>query len=222
MINDTLTQIEELGRIPSPCPAPIGLAWDGTDLWVASDDTQRLYGVRSNTGAVFEETTVPGDAVGITVTGDALRVLVADKDNSRTIRRYVFGHGFKASDIIACPDDTGSFLAYDGDNLFLSQRSLKRILELDGEGKVKRTIDVPWQITGMVVVHGCFYLMTTPDQHSEEHRLVRVDARKDTPQITELASVPFIARSIAWDGSKFWTNDRDKNAIVAFSPIGTP
>jgi hypothetical protein len=220
MINDTLTTIEELGRIPSPCPAPIGLAWDGTDLWVASDDTGQLFGVRSQTGAVFEEAKVPGDAIGITVTGDALRVLVADKDDSRTIRRYIFGHGFKQSDCIECPDDTGSFLAYDGDNIFLSQRSLKRILELDGAGKVKRTIEVPWQITGMVVVNGCFYCVTTPDAKSTDYRLVRLDARKETPEITELAAFPFFARSIAWDGTKFWTNDRDQNAIVAFSAIG--
>jgi hypothetical protein len=221
MTNDTLTAIEEIERIPSPAPEPVGIACDGADIWVASPESCRLYGLRGNTGSVFEEAVVPGTPVGMVVTGDALRVVVGDDDNSRTIRRYVMGHGFK-TETLACPDDTGSFLAYDGDNLFLSQRFLKRILELDGLGHVGRTIAVPREIVGMVVVHGRLYLMTTAESGEPvDHRVLRVDARKPDVEIVEIAHVPFIARGLAWDGNKFWTNSRDENMLVAFEAIGT-
>ena len=196
------------------------MACDGTDIWVASSETNRLYGLRGNTGAVFEEAEAPGMPIGMVVTGDALHMVTSETDNSRFIRRYIFGHGFK-SEATPCPDDTGSFLAYDGDNLFLSQRFNLRILELDGQKTVQRTIAAPRQICGMVIVNGRFFLMTTagPDE-PDDYRVMRLDARKSEPEVTEIARVPFLARSLAWDGTKFWTNARDENALVAFSAIG--
>lgn len=219
-MNETLASIEELQRIPSPGPAPQALACDGSDLWVASAETNRLYGLRANTGAVFEEAEAPGCPIGMVVTGESLRMVLSEHDDSRYIRRYVIGHGFK-SDGLACPDDTGSFLAYDGDNLFLSQRHARRILHIDMGGEVQRTIPVPRQICGMVIVNGCFFLMTTDAPgEPEDYRLFRIDARKPEPEVTELARVPFLARSLAWDGTKFWTSSRNTNEIVAFASLG--
>jgi hypothetical protein len=88
-------------------------------------------------------------------------------------------------------------------------------------GEVQRTIPAPRQICGMVIVNARFFLMTTagPDD-PEDYRLIRLDARKPVPETVELARVPFLARSLAWDGSKFWTCARDANEIVAFAPIG--
>jgi hypothetical protein len=219
MPNETLSTIEELQRIPSPGPAPQALACDGTDIWVASAETHRLYGLRGNTGAVFEEASAPGTPIGMVVTGEALR-MVTDEHDERFIRRYIVGHGFK-TDSLACPNDTGSFLAYDGDNLFLSQRFDQKILQLDMWGEVQRTIAAPRQICGMVIVNGCFFLMTTADvDEPQDFRLLRLDARKPEPQVTELARVPFYARSLAWDGTKFWSSAKKDNAIVAFAAIG--
>ena len=219
MPNETLSTIEELQRIPSPGPAPQALACDGTDIWVASAETHRLYGLRGNTGAVFEEASAPGTPIGMVVTGEALR-MVTDEHDERFIRRYIVGHGFK-TDSLACPNDTGSFLAYDGDNLFLSQRFDQKILQLDMWGEVQRTIAAPRQICGMVIVNGCCFLMTTADvDEPQDFRLLRLDARKPEPQVTELARVPFYARSLAWDGTKFWSSAKKDNAIVAFAAIG--
>jgi hypothetical protein len=220
MTNETLASIDELQRIPSPGPAPQALACDGSDIWVASAETHRLYGLRGNTGAVFEEAKAPGCPIGMVVTGDALRVVTSEHHDSRYIRRYIVGHGFK-TDSLSCPDDAGSFLAYDGDNLFLSQRFNLRILQIDMWGEVQRTIAAPRQICGMVIVNACFFLMTTADRDEpDDYRLIRLDARKPEPQITELARVPFMARSLAWDGAKFWTSARTANEIVAFAAIG--
>jgi hypothetical protein len=220
MTNETLASIDELQRIPSPGPAPQALACDGTDIWVASAETHRLYGLRGNTGAVFEEAEAPGSPIGMVVTGDTLRMVTSENNDSRYIRRYIVAHGFK-TDALACPDDTGSFLAYDGDNLFLSQRFKQRILQIDMWGEVQREIAAPRQICGMVIVNGCFFLMTTADRDApDDYRLMRLDARKPEPAVTELARVPFMARSLAWDGTKFWTSARRDNEIVAFAAIG--
>jgi outer membrane protein assembly factor BamB len=215
-MNQTLATIDELVRIPAPCPSVIGLACDGTDLWIGSFDTNRIYGLNAQHGTVFEEAPAPGRPFGMTVTGDALRVVVGDDEGDRYIRRYIMGKDFK-SEAIPCPDLTGSYLAYDGDRLYLSQRENQVILELDETGKVLRTIPAPRQITGMVVVAGRFYLATTESHDVDDYRLLCLDARKAEPEVHELASIPFTARSLAFDGTKFWTNDREANSIVAFA-----
>jgi hypothetical protein len=215
-MNQTLATIDELVRIPAPCPSPMGLACDGTDLWIGSIDTNRIYGLKAQQGTVFEEAPAPGRPFGITVTGDALRVVVADSEGNRYLRRYIMGKDFK-SEAIPCPQLTGSFLAYDGDRLFLSQRDNKVILELDDTGTVLRTISVPRQITGMVIVAGRFYLVTTESREVDDYRLLSLDARKAQPEVHELASIPFAGRSLGFDGTKFWTNSIDENSIVAFA-----
>jgi sugar lactone lactonase YvrE len=215
-MNQTLATIEELVRIPAPCPAPVGLACDGTDLWIGSPETHRLYGMNRQRGNVFEEAKAPGRPFGITVTGDALRVIVDDENGDRWMRRYIMGKDFK-TEKIACPEHTGSFLAYDGDRLYLSQRDNQVILELDEAGTVLRTIPVPRQVTGMVIVGGRFYLVTTESQDVDDYRLLCLDARKEQPEIHELASIPFVARGLGFDGTKFWTNDKNHNSIVAFA-----
>ena len=216
-MHPTLAEIEECLRIPAPCPAPIGLACDGTDLWIGSNETNRIYGLKAHQGKVFEEALAPGRPFGITVTGDALRVVVGEGPaDDRFIRRYIMGKHFK-SERIAAPEMTGSFLAYDGDRLYLSQRDNKVILELDESGRVLRTIPVPRQITGMVVVAARFYLVTTESREVDDYRLLCLDARREHPEIEELASIPFDARSLGFDGTKFWTNCRSENTLVAFA-----
>src|SRR5579884_1560410 len=123
-MNQTLSTIEELVRIPAPCPAPMGLACDGPDLWIGSYETCRIYGMNAQQGRVFEETIAPGRPYGMTVMGDELRIVTGDVESGgpddRYIRRYIMGKDFKKRDVVRCPDGTGSFLAYDGDLLYVS------------------------------------------------------------------------------------------------------
>lgn len=213
-----LSSIEQLLQIPSPCPGPLGLACDGPNLWVGSGETHRIYGLNARTGAVFEETKASGKPYGMCVTGDALRVIVAEENDDRYIRRYIFGKDFK-SEKLPCPDLTGSFLAYDGDALFVSQRFDRRIVEIDAQGTPLRTLETPRQITGITIVAGRIYTVGSSDVKDPDYRLTRIDARSDEPEVVDVAAVPFVARGLAFDGARFWTHDRDALKIVAFAPI---
>lgn len=215
-MNTTLPSIEELLRMPAPCPSPFTLACDGPNLWVGSNETCRIYGVDAQHGTVFEEARIPGKPFGGVVTGKSLRVIVGDADDNRKIRRYVFGKDFK-TEAIPCPNDTGSFLGYDGDCLFVSQRFDKQIVEIDESGTTLRTIPTPREVTGMTIVGGIFYLVTVDTDRADDYRLLRMDARHDVPETIELAAIPFPARSLAFDGTRFWTNWRAENAIIAFA-----
>ncbi len=216
-MNTTLPPIEELLRMPSPCPSPLGIAFDGSRLWLASGEVDRIYAVEPRDASVSEESAVPGTPYGLTVVGDELRAVVGDEvEDDRSIARYVVGHGFKR-DMLPCPNATGSWLAYDGDFLYLAQRFEKQILALDDAGAVRRAIPVAREITGMTIVDGCFYLLTTESKEVDDYRLVRLDARKTEPVETEIASLAFIPRGLAYDGTRFWTNMRSENITLAFA-----
>ncbi len=212
----TTHAIKELLRLPSPAPLPLGLAADGNTLWMASRETHRLYAIDIAKWTVGEETQAPGSPFGMTIVGDELRVVTGygDKAHDRYIERFIPGHGFK-SDKLACPDLTGSHLAFDGDTLFLSQASYRKILALDGHGAIVREIPLERVPLGMTIAEGCFYLLTS-DAEFENMEFWKLDARTETPHVAVLASVPFDARGLTYDGARFWTSHRDDNQIVAF------
>lgn len=216
-MNPALADIDQLYRIPCPAVGPVGLAVDGPNLWVGSGETYRIFGLDARNGSTFEEAVAPAKPYGMCVTGDALRVIVAAPEtDDRAIHRYVFGKDFK-SETVPCPEQTGSFLAYDGDSLFVSQRFDQRIVEIDAAGTPLRTIPTPRQVTGLTIAGGRIYCVTTVDTKSKDYRLLRIDARGAEPVYKELATFPFVARSLAFDGTRMWTHARDDREIVAFA-----
>jgi hypothetical protein len=206
--------IEELQRVPSPAPAPQALAFDGELLWMGSWETQRIYGIVPQQFTVREETDAPGRPVGAVAVGDELRIVCSEEEDSRFIRRFVPGHGFKGEKI-PCPDDTGSFLAFDGMHLWLSQRHLMRVLELDTEYRVRRVIQLDAQVVGIAIVEGTLYASTWHGSKNGGCKIARVAI--DSGKFDYVGSLGFAGISLAHDGVRFWTNDPKGTAIVAFS-----
>jgi hypothetical protein len=218
MTQTALQDIVELMRVDAPTLRPQAIAFDGTSLWIGSIETERLYAVAPQTWTVSDEISVPGKPWGMTVAGDELLVLLGQTDEDhRTIYRVVPGHGLRNSSAIPCPEDTGSHLSYDGDSLYVSQWYNKRIIALDETGKPGTIVDLPHEVCGHTIVAGCFYCITTDDEESGTYYLTRVDARGPLVTSIDLATIPFNARGLAFDGERFWTNDREIHQTVAFA-----
>jgi hypothetical protein len=211
---DHVMAIEPLLRLPSPAPAPQALACDGDNLWMGSWETERMYGIGRAHFTVFEERDAPGKPVGMVNVGGELRVIVSEAEDSRFIRRYVPGHGFKDHDRIPCPDDTGSFLAYDGRHLWLSQRYNHRVLELDVDGTICSEVIADAQILGTAFVDGSLYLSLW---YGKEGGCKIGRANANRTRVETIAALPFAAVSLTHDGSRFWSNDPRTTSIVAFS-----
>ncbi|MCL5258370.1 MAG: hypothetical protein M1314_01295 [Firmicutes bacterium] len=212
------TSIHEVLRLPSPAPQPQALAHDGEHLWLGSWATRRIYGIDPRHGTVIEEANAPGQPVGGVCVGDELRFVLRENGdaNNRFIRRFLPGHGFKDRDVVPCPDDTGSFLAFDGSHLWLSQRHNRRVLELDASYAVKRTLEIALaEIVGIVWVGEVLYLSLW---YRDERacRIARMD-RAEGSTVVPIANVPFAGISLTHDGTHFWANDFKENAIVAFT-----
>lgn len=182
---------------------------------MGSIETERIYAIDAQTWTVYEESAAPGKPWGMTALGDELRVLLGETaEDNRFVRRFVPGHGFK-SEALACPENTGSQLGYDGKHLSISQWYNKVVLTIDNDGKILRTLTSPHGICGQVFAQGAFYLLTTDDEESTEYFITKIDPADGSTQ--DVAHLPFHGRALAFDGSKFWTNHRENNEIVAFT-----
>ncbi|HEY0383305.1 MAG TPA: hypothetical protein VGC72_14010 [Candidatus Elarobacter sp.] len=217
--------VVELLRLPSPAPRPHALAHDGERLWMGSVETSRIYSIDPAAWTARFEGVTPGAHAGspqgkpwgMTVAGDDLRVCYGiNDDDDRVIQKFVPGHGFHGP-TIPCPDWTGSQLSFDGDRLFLSQFYNGRLMAIADDGTVGTVIELGRQIVGHVVVSARFYVITARDESDDVYYLTRVDARGAAPVIEDVARIPFEARSLAFDGERFWTSHREAHEIVAFA-----
>ncbi len=211
-------EINERRRLPSPAVTPQALAWHSNALWMGSRDLRRIYTIDVKTWTVVQETEAPGIPWAAVSTDGAIRFTIGeDPEDDRYVRRFVPGTGFSETDRIACPEFTGSYLSFDDDHLYLSQWYKHRILKLDGTGNILRKIDIGVEICGHVFVDGLIYVLRGKEQPSENWRIARLDPRQETPEVQDLARVPFACRSLTFDGANFWTNHRVANEIVSFA-----
>ncbi len=195
---------------PSPFPSPQALARAGSEWWVSSRDLGTLYRMQPDSWKVMEELDPPGVVWAAVATPDGLRLTIGKGLNDdRYVYSYRPGEGFRK--LFACPDFTGSYLSYDGSHLYLSQWYKGLLLQLDENGEPQHELAVGAEVCGHTFVDGKLYVIRGEEHkggETEEWRLARLDPAEETPEVEDLAIVPFAARSLAHDGEQFWSNHR--------------
>ncbi len=185
---------------------------------MGSRDLRRIYAIDAKTWTLIQEMEAPGIPWAAVSTGDAVWFTIGEgPEDDRYLWRFIAGNGFSASDRIPCPDFTGSYVSFDGENLYLSQWYKHRILKLDASGNILREIAIDAEICGHVFVDGFIYVLRGTEQGDEDWRIARLDPRPESPPIEDLARIPFPCRSLAFDGELFWTNHRAANEMVSFA-----
>jgi hypothetical protein len=221
--NTDLPAINAQQRIPSPTITPQALAWDGKHLWMSSRDLGTLYKIDVDTWKVVEEIDPPGAVWAAVLTNDGWRFTIGKGLNDdRYIYRYAPNEGF--TKLFACPDFTGSYLSVDGEHFYLSQWYTGLIHQMDDSGKVFRTINVGAEICGHTFVDGLLYVLRGRENKdvpnkTEEWRIARLDPREEAPEVEDVATIPFAARSLTHDGEKFWSNHRAANETISFKVL---
>lgn len=182
---------------------------------MGSRDLGRIYSIDPKKWGVLEEKEAPGIPWATVATNGSLRFTIGEGDNDdRYVYRYTASSGF--SKLFACPEFTGSYLSYDGTYVYLSQWYKERILKLDESGNILRTIDVGAEICGHTFADGMIYVLRGKEQPNEDWRIALLDPKEETPEVKDVAVVPFACRSLTYDGKYFWSNHRAANEIVSF------
>ena len=184
---------------------------------MGSRDLRRIYVIDPESWAVLEQIDPPGIPwAAVALDGEIMFTIGEGKDDDRYLRLYGPGKGFADAPRIACPELTGSYLSYDGKNLYLSQWYKHRILRLDANGTILSSMEVGAEVSGHTFVDGAIYVFRGTEQDGENWTIAQLDPRENTPSITDIARVPFACRSLAFDGEHFWANHRAANEIVVF------
>lgn len=213
--------ISDVRRYPSPTVTPQALAWKGTELWLSSRDLGTLQRIDPVKGTIEEELDPPGVVWAAVATSGGWRFTIGQGLNDD---RYVYGfcedEGFEM--LFACPEFTGSYLSFDGANLYLSQWYKGEIHKVDDEGKVKATFKIGAEICGHTCVDGTLFVVRGHENKDvpgkeEEWRIARLNPQEHQPQVEDLATIPFAARSLTFDGERFWSNHRAANEIISFT-----
>ncbi|MEO6835846.1 MAG: hypothetical protein ABI231_08070 [Candidatus Tumulicola sp.] len=213
-----MQNVREEQRRPSPGTRPQPLAFHEGRLWMGSWDTDHLYGIDPRTWSVAEEIAAPGKPYGIASFDGGLSVVVSvGDDDDRYLYRVTPGRGFDLASKTACPDFTGSHLAADGTALYLCQQGKQRILVLDRGAAVQREIALPTRCAGFGFGAAGESFMISGDDELENLALARFNLRESTPAVAPIAAIPFDARSLAFDGTTWWTSHREASEIVAFA-----
>ncbi|MBV9007594.1 MAG: hypothetical protein JO354_00290 [Verrucomicrobia bacterium] len=216
-----MENVIELRRHRSLVITPQALAWDGEQMWLSSRDLGTLYTVDVGAWQIVNEIDPPGIVWAGVLTGDGWRfTLGKGLNDDRYIYRYSEKDGFTR--LFACPDFTGSYLSFDGDHYYLSQWYKGEIHQVDDSGKVLRTIDAGAEICGHTLADGVLYVLRGKENKNvpgktEEWRIARIHFQDADAAIEDLAVVPFASRSLAFDGTNFWSNHRGANETVSFA-----
>ncbi|HLY03185.1 MAG TPA: hypothetical protein VKR56_11910 [Candidatus Cybelea sp.] len=213
-----MQNVKEVTRQPSPGGRPQPLAFYGGQLWVGSWDTDKLYAIETKNWDVVDEIAAPGRPYGLARYRDALAVVVALDDDDRYLFRFRPGRGFDNK--VACPEVTGSHLAADGSVLYLCQQGKRRILAVDGHASVQREIALAVRCAGFAFDDSGNAFMITADEEFENAEFARADLQGSVAATDPIAAVPFDGRALTFDGSAWWTSDREEGEIVAFTAPG--
>ena len=183
---------------------------------MGSWDTNHLYGVDPQTWDVKHDTPAPGQPFGIAPLDGVLHVVVSDggEEDDRYLYRFTVGDGFDDASKTACPDMTGSHLASDGRKLFLGQMHNQRIVTLDAQLQVTSEIPLPTRCGGFGFGPDGKLYMISADDEFENLQLATLEL---DGKMKALAPIAFDARSLVYDGSVWYTSDREAGFIVTFT-----
>ncbi|MGC1381063.1 MAG: hypothetical protein WA814_08580 [Candidatus Baltobacteraceae bacterium] len=213
-----MQNVTEVERHAAPAGHPQPLAFYEGSLWAGAWDTDHIYAIDTKTWSVVNDVAAPGKPYGLArLDGHLAAVVSLGEDDDRYLYRFDAASGFDPASKAACPDFTGSHLAINGETLYLCQLGKRRILVLDTAGKIARTIALPTRLAGLGFGPGGASYMISADEEWENLALARVDLSKDEAVVEPVAAIPFDARALAFDGTRWWTSHRDANEIVAFT-----
>jgi hypothetical protein len=218
-MQQTTRRIHEVQRRPAPAARcqPLSL-FDGL-LWTGSWETDRIYGIDPNAWKVVQEVPAPGKPFGIAPLDDALHVVVSDGGDAddRYLYRFVPRDGFIAESKTPCPQMTGSHLASDGKRLYLGQAHERRIVTLDAAYGIVDAFALSTRSGGFGFGPGNQLYFIAADEDFENLTFGRLELKEGKATFEAIAAADAGFRSLASDGSVWYTSNREEGEIITFT-----
>lgn len=218
-MQQTTKQIHEVQRRPAPAGRCQPLALFEGLLWTGSWETDRIYAVDPNTWSVVQDVPAPGKPYGIAALGDALHVVVSDggEQDDRYLYRFEPRAGFVAESKTACPQMTGSHIASDGKRLYLGQAHERRIVTLDDAYAITESFALTTRTGGFGFGPSGQLYFIAADAEFDNLTFGTLELKADGCAFEAIAPFDTEFRSLAFDGSVWYTSNREAGEIVTLT-----
>lgn len=204
-------------RYRAMLPQPQGLAVAGARIFVSFRENPQIFTLDLSTSRCELWAVAPNPPWGLAASENRVWAVCSyGPDADRHIVEFDAAGNLHPSPT-RCPDGTGSYIAFDGRVLFLSQWYEQRVFRLTDTRAFEPLIRTTRGICGIAADRGTLTLLTTADEDTLEYHLERYDSGDPDAACVDVATVPFRARSLAWTGTEYLTNHREGGEIVAFS-----
>lgn len=212
-------QIHEVQRMPAPAGRCQPLALFGGLLWTGSWETDRIYGIDPDTSSIVHDVPAPGKPFGIAALSNALHVVVSDggEEDDRYLYRFTPLDGFIEESKTPCPQMTGSHLASDGKRLYLGQAHERRIVALDAAYGITDTFPLSTRSGGFGFGPAGELYFIAADEDFDNLTLGTLELKADGSAFKAIAPIDAGFRSLLFDGSAWYTSDRERGEIVKFA-----
>jgi hypothetical protein len=201
---------------PKPATSTVGLAWDGSRLWAGDHQEQRLY-ILDVEGKIESTYPAPGRPLGLAFAEAKLAAVIGHPEtDNRSIRFFDPSTAEWLEPALRCPDDTGSHLAWDGGHLWLSQRYNKLLLQLNPDGTVRHSIELPFEVTGFSWIGATAWMNLRVEKGFSD--IAKRGPGVSRPSLVE--HLPGGLASLAFDGGGFWTVDLRGESVYRVIPDG--
>ena len=211
--SDTDGQQQEeptLSRLAAPGSRPTGLAWDGQNLWVSDEGTNRIYKLSLSSGEVLESFPGPGSSPqGLTWDGEAL--WVADPAMGRLYRVDVNTKAVLTS-VKAPGEGIPLAIAWVEGQLWVADAPSQRIYQLTpGDGRVLRSFAAPGPVPDGMAFDGRNLWVADLTQV-----LFRIDPQEGRVLDEDRFPVGSEVKGLVWIQGEPWIADAARSEIVRF------
>lgn len=194
--------------LTSPTPDPRGLAWDGTNFWLADAEEAKIYKLDPQSGEIIDSFDAPGEfPVGLAWGTGVL--WVAELRNARIYRLDP-----QNGQVLAGMDAPESFdltgLAWDGAHLWLGDAENALIHKIDPQtGQVIDSLEAPGDFPEGLAWDGTNLWNVDADEG-----LFKINPSDgEILEHIEFSPTPE-PRGLAWDGTNLWLVDAEDGKIL--------
>ncbi|MBI5242997.1 MAG: transglutaminase [Elusimicrobia bacterium] len=194
-----------LGELPSPGPAPTGLAFDGDGLWVADRRTDLLYKVGQG-GIVLKTLETPG-FLPSGLAFDGKRLWVSDMEEGKIFQ--LDPEDGTSLKVIDAPTPKPVGLAWDGKHLWVADEKERRLIKIDQrDGTVLKSFKSPSNSPTGLAFDGRYLWVAD----RKEDLVFLVSPEHECVIFSFKAPGPF-SYGLAFDGQSLWNADYQEGKL---------
>jgi len=201
-----------LTSFPVSSPAPVGLAWDGSHLWVSDTNTDKITR-RTISGSIVKQIDSPcGDPFDLAWDGTHLWVIDAwgsDGDGNKLYKLNT--NGDVVGNPVSVPADYSTGLTWDGQFLWAADSTHNRIAKISPTGEVILAFDSPGPGPRGLAWDGHF--LWNSDYSTQ--KIYQLDVNGNV--LDTWASPGTGPMGLTWDGTYLWCVDLNNYRVYQLS-----